>query len=93
MRLIDLDRVFDVPILVHGNDELSRLRAIVRRIESAPTFSINVKHGHDTGKCRIFHCSICGYGFNDIFLDNEKDYPIDPNYCPNCGAYMRGDRK
>lgn len=48
-----------------------------------------VVHGHNTGNARIFECSECGYGFSDIFLTNERDYPIDPNYCPNCGADMR----
>ena len=46
--------------------------------------------GYENTSARIFLCSECGYGFDDIYLCNERDYPIDPNYCPNCGADMRG---
>lgn len=39
----------------------------------------------DTGICRIFHCSKCGYGIEDIYLNDEDNYFISPQYCPNCG--------
>ena len=90
MRLIDLDFVFDVPVLVHGDDELSRLRAIVRRLENAPVLPLKNRTAHDTGECRLFCCSNCGYGVGDIFVENEHDFL--PNtgpvfkYCPWCGA-------
>lgn len=52
----------------------------------------NIADGHCRGykntSARIFLCSECGYGFDDIYLCNELDYPIEPNYCPNCGAKM-----
>lgn len=49
-----------------------------------------VVHGYDTGRCRIFHCSVCGYGVNDIFQEDEQNYPVGEfNYCPNCGAKMK----
>lgn len=51
---------------------------------------VPVVHGHNTGNARIFECSECGYGFDDIYLTNERDYPIGPNFCPNCGARMEG---
>ena len=44
--------------------------------------------GYENTSARIFLCSECGYGFDDIYLCNERDYPIEPNYCPNCGARM-----
>lgn len=60
-----------------------------KAIDSIPAADVRpVVHGHNTGNARIFECSECGYGFSDIFLTNERDYPIDPNYCPNCGARM-----
>ena len=40
MRLVDLDYVFDVPVLVSGDDELSRLRAIVNRLKATPAFTL-----------------------------------------------------
>ena len=42
---------------------------------------------HDTGRCRIFECSECGYGVNDIYQKDEENYPVGEfNYCPHCGA-------
>lgn len=47
------------------------------------------KHGHNTGEgVRWFKCSICGWGFNDIFMTDESHIETFPNYCPNCGARM-----
>ena len=51
--------------------------------------AVEVVHGHDTGRCRIFQCSECGYGLIDIYQDDERNYPVGEfNYCPNCGAKM-----
>lgn len=59
-------------------------------IENQPAAdSVEVVHGYDTGKCRIFKCSECGYGVDDIFQEDEHNYPVGEfNYCPNCGARM-----
>lgn len=43
----------------------------------------------DTRKSRIFQCEKCGYGIEDIFLNSEYDYPIVPDYCPNCGRKVK----
>ena len=52
---------------------------------------------HDTGKCRLFHCAKCGYGVNDIFLDNEHDHLRDKgplfNFCPWCGRTVHTEEK
>ena len=40
---------------------------------------------------RIFSCEKCGYGLDDIYLTNERDYPIEPAYCPNCGRKVVDD--
>lgn len=46
---------------------------------------------HDTGECRIFKCSRCGYGVIDIYQEDERNYPVaEFCYCPNCGAKMKG---
>lgn len=44
---------------------------------------------YDTRKSRIFQCEKCGYGIEDIFLNSEYDYPIVPDYCPNCGRKVK----
>jgi len=44
---------------------------------------------HDTRKSRIFQCEKCGYGIDDIFLNDESNYPITPVYCPNCGRLVK----
>jgi hypothetical protein len=61
-------------------------------IEQLPTVdAVEVVHGYDTGRCRIFHCSECGYGVNDIYQEDEHNYPVGEfKYCPNCGAKMDG---
>ena len=46
---------------------------------------------HDTRKSRIFQCEKCGYGIDDIFLNDESNYPITPVYCPNCGRLVKCD--
>ena len=46
------------------------------------------KKGYDTGLSRWFHCSECGYGVNDVYLDDEHNYDLEYHYCPNCGCAM-----
>ena len=48
-----------------------------------------VKHGFNTGNANIFECSVCGYGVDDIYEADEKNYPVWKfNFCPHCGAKM-----
>ncbi len=49
---------------------------------------------HDTEESRIFRCSECGYGVDDIFED--KDAPVylferfeHWRFCPCCGAQIK----
>lgn len=63
-------------LLVNVIQWLKKLPAV----EAAP-----MEYTGNTGRQRIFECEKCGYGFVDIFLSNERDYPIDPVFCPNCG--------
>lgn len=45
------------------------------------------RQGYDTGDCRIFKCSECGYGVNDIYQADEFNYPVGEfNFCPHCGV-------
>ena len=45
----------------------------------------------DTGSCRVFQCEKCGYGIDDIFVNDEEKYQIVPRYCPNCGRQVKLD--
>ena len=68
---------------------LQRLKEVLadHLIENGVTIPVRSK---DTGECRMFCCSRCGYGVNDIFVENEGDHLPDKgpifNYCPWCGA-------
>jgi len=42
-----------------------------------------------TGRCRVFQCKKCGYGIDDIFVNDEEKYQIAPRYCPNCGKAVK----
>ena len=43
---------------------------------------------HDTGESRVFHCSECGFGIEDAYVEDERAYPPEgfPRFCPWCGA-------
>ena len=71
-------------------DQSGRASLHVGDIDILPRADVvEVVHGYDTGRCRIFHCSVCGYGVIDIFQEDERNYPVGEfNYCPNCGAKM-----
>lgn len=69
------------------------IRAAVEELSAADVRP--VVRGHNTGKCRYFHCSVCGYGVNDLYeaaaqgmpkyFEANQDWP----FCPSCGADMR----
>lgn len=62
-------------------------------LDHQPTVdAVEVVHGYNTGKARWFQCSVCGYGFDDIFLLDESDDMMEPKYCAHCGAKMDGDK-
>lgn len=76
--------------------ELRGAHKIVDCIHSAPSADVvEVVHGRwkiktDDYDCEYMMCSCC----------KEEFYPVDadtvdttPNYCPNCGAKMDGDKK
>lgn len=103
MRLIDADALYklckeDLYSRFAHNHNLSSivcaaLDYFMGKIKSMPTIEAEpVKHGFDTGDCRLFCCSECGYGVNDIFVEDERRHLLDIGpifrYCPNCGAKM-----
>ena len=40
----------------------------------------------NTHENRWFKCSACGYGFTDLYAEDESDINEQPRYCPNCGC-------
>ena len=69
----------------HGFVWLDGVRAVLTLLPS-----VQERKGHDTGESRWFHCSECGYGVFDVYLDDEQKYDLAYHYCPNCGAHMEG---
>ena len=45
---------------------------------------------HDIGGCRWFRCSACGFGIEDMYVNDEDEYPPEdqPKHCPNCGRLV-----
>ena len=68
----------------HGQSMRGGIKKALRCMEQTPTIdAVPVLHGRweDAGHGLVYKCSECGH-LEDMFLSN---------YCPNCGAYMRGD--
>ena len=90
MRLVDADPLLEQ--MKRRKDYVGRPSDPVCLVEDAPTVdAVPVKHGRwvfgvdsETGERDLYAwtCSEC----------NEK-YPWQPNYCPNCGAKMDGERR
>jgi len=97
MRMIDADALIED---IDGDltDSIAEGRAI-EKIMNAPTIEER-KTGHwidaewvriNTGEKRKGRrCSACGSGYfrYDVSVNTVSDIP---NYCPNCGADMRGE--
>ena len=97
-----LDKRFD-SIPMEQTTEILLLRKDLRELPSAqleqeePTVdAVPVKHGHYVGEgdgyangelvYDVWKCSECGCVFEDEY--EKPTY----NYCPNCGADMRGEQ-
>ena len=73
----------------HDTDQVALIDMVCEDIGNAPTVdAVEVVHGRWLIHKGHFHdyaeCSLCGE-------DCGKDTAMAFNYCPNCGADMRGD--
>lgn len=77
-------------------DELTSGRISLHLWCTTPEQAIDATLGRgeckNTGECRWFHCSKCGFGFGDIYINEESKYDAEhqPNFCPNCGRRCVG---
>ena len=59
-------------------------------VKDAPTIdAVPVVHGYNTedDSPSLFECSVCGWSCWDTYCGDTDTY----NYCPNCGAMMKGE--
>ena len=91
-RLIDADalaKFIDYGHLNNPDEKHYSENDIREMIDMMPTIAEPVRHGKwievedSMIRCR---CSVCGWE-SHLYEDDVYGMP----YCPNCGAYMRGD--
>jgi hypothetical protein len=103
MRLVDADELKKcaIPCELH-NGSLTELCVPLYQIDSAPTVSVTPQPGHwveeeiSAGTRKVF-CSECGgpppfehVNTGDVYSASGYGVINKTNFCPNCGAYMKG---
>ena len=94
-RLIDaLDLWTDIMMLPHNGDMISS-EEVEQAIVDAPTVdAAEVVHGRWVDHMvRDWRCSECGDKIHKVRKVDGYCYNDLPNYCPQCGAKMDGERK
>ena len=89
MRLIDADALYMELVKMKDFGELTAKKAI-RVVKKAPTIDAEpVRHGKWIGYAGTIgnECSVCGKWIDVLQGTAEM------NYCPNCGADMRGEEE
>ena len=91
MRLIDADALIN-RVVFHTDWSSDEKEAFEDEVNSEPTVEPERKTGEwidgeeSEGACNIVYtehiCSECGY---------SHSFPLKYNFCPECGADMRGD--
>ena len=96
-RLIDADE-FEVvgtkiPDGMNAESYMAGMDFVLNKIDDAPTIEPERKkgkwHTRIYSKVEMMVCSECQSEFSYDAETGVSDY----NFCPNCGADMRGDRK
>lgn len=101
MRLIDkeklLEAINEIPCGECDGPGLDECYAcVLGRVRTAPSVdAVPVVHGEWTTKRTLQHdgeyyCSRCGF---EAFWSWRRDAQSLTNFCPNCGADMRGEDK
>ena len=85
MRLIDADNL-KIPNDAPYKASVKRVVAMQPSVEAKP-----VEHGEWESKIINYFCSRCGTAFDDDLAWITGEYGL-PNFCPNCGADMRGEK-
>ena len=87
MRLIDKDALLNIFSRYYGNDKIE-VDEVIEWIDEQPTIEERKTGnwvGIDDEPCETFECDVCGFVLDDWI---EGAFY---NYCPNCGADMRGE--
>lgn len=90
MRPIDADELTEMV----WRERLDTRERIANLIARQPTIKRTVErgkwipYGRDSGYNSFIRCSKCGHEVT-LYADSVK---VNPNFCENCGADMRGDK-
>lgn len=82
MRLIDADELTEMV----WRERLDTRERIANLVARQPTIKSMVKHGKWDGYI-CSECNVCA----DYFISGDFYFDKKPDYCPNCGADMRGE--
>ena len=66
---------------------------VYNAIDNAPTVERPKGEWYKTGQSFINPNKFKNYGCSNCFYELDEHIRIKPNFCPNCGADMRGDKE
>ena len=62
----------------------------IDRMKADALATLKEQETEDIGRGRLlFLCKTCGFGYDDIFVNDESKYSLVPRYCPNCGRKVK----
>lgn len=88
LKLIDVERKQGSDVMNYGQERVNQTEAIIDYIEHMP--HVNADRPREIGHWKNYKdehcCSVCGEVVIDDWYSDDDWY----NFCPNCGAEMRG---
>lgn len=91
MRLIDADKLIEEGWILERHGESNKLIG-VKSIADVPTVEAKeVVYGEWESKIMNYFCSCCRTAFDDDLAWITGEYGL-PNFCPECGADMGGEK-